>query len=434
LTEHSEERDHDKQKRSGHSKTAYELYEQGAALFQSKKSAQAIDLFRRALELDPRCRDAHFGLAKVMEAEGHLKEAEDEYLKVVASDPNDGEAWLWICILRLKLRRETDAERAGKKYMALEQTRETNWSKLRSNLREEYVLKSVITAGTTPARPSLERQTPAEPKLESLQSGSTRTASTITQTSTTSVASRTQDVHSSPQAPDESPSARTHSQVMRMSTPVSGGRQSVNDIDSWFDYAYLYINQGQYREAIRALDNIRGMDPDNKKAMRLIGEMYYRVEDYKRAVQVLSTSLGDNPEDSEGWYFLGHAQMKVGDDRGAVYSLTKSIELSPDNVTALGDLGTMLVKIGDYLRASKVLIRALKYQPNNSHLLISYAITLQKLGSTPQAMSVLKKVTSIEPGNPKAWHLLADLLTSQKRFAEANQARLKAEAIERRMQ
>jgi tetratricopeptide (TPR) repeat protein len=69
------------------------------------RDEEALFHFTRALELDPRLSDAACGRARVLQRQGHLKEAEDAYFRALEIDPACAEAQRAIPALRAQ--RET---------------------------------------------------------------------------------------------------------------------------------------------------------------------------------------------------------------------------------------------------------------------------------------------------------------------------------------
>lgn len=66
------------------------------------KDEEALFHFTRALELDPRLSDAACGRARVLQRQGHLKEAQEAYARALAIDPTCGEALRAIQLFQAK--------------------------------------------------------------------------------------------------------------------------------------------------------------------------------------------------------------------------------------------------------------------------------------------------------------------------------------------
>ena len=77
--------------------------EQGYQAFQKNDLAAARDSYQKALARDPNNRDALLGLAAIDVRSGQLEAAEARYLKVLETDPRDGQATAALVSLRGRL-------------------------------------------------------------------------------------------------------------------------------------------------------------------------------------------------------------------------------------------------------------------------------------------------------------------------------------------
>ena len=81
-----------------------ELFVSSARMFEHQgKTDNAVASYRKALEVDPNCRDALIGYARLEHRSGNLREAVGLYRRVVENDPQDAMASndLGLCLARL---------------------------------------------------------------------------------------------------------------------------------------------------------------------------------------------------------------------------------------------------------------------------------------------------------------------------------------------
>ncbi len=67
-------------------------YHYGMALFSVLKDGEALQYFKKALELDTRLSDAACGMGRALQRQGHLKEAEAAFNKALEIEPNSPDA------------------------------------------------------------------------------------------------------------------------------------------------------------------------------------------------------------------------------------------------------------------------------------------------------------------------------------------------------
>lgn len=85
------------------------LVNRGVALASTGRGAEAAQLFRRALQIDPTLQTAHMRLAQLLLAEGMTEEAADHAAAVIASNPRDAAAHNVLGVARAMEGRFTDA-------------------------------------------------------------------------------------------------------------------------------------------------------------------------------------------------------------------------------------------------------------------------------------------------------------------------------------
>lgn len=113
----------------------------------------------------------------------------------------------------------------------------------------------------------------------------------------------------------------------------------------WFNLGILYYYNERYREAIDSLSKALELlnieeeedkedfwDTDSSADYRYwLGRSYYMNEQCQEAINYLSKAVELNPDDYFNWYFLGSSYLDLKDYDNAVYSFNQCIKIDPNN-------------------------------------------------------------------------------------------------------
>jgi len=92
----------------------------GAVYYNKGNRAEARLCFERCLEVDPGHVEAHFNLANLLEESGSDEAALDHYLEALAADPLYPDLHINLALLYEKLTRRPDARRHWRRYLQLD--------------------------------------------------------------------------------------------------------------------------------------------------------------------------------------------------------------------------------------------------------------------------------------------------------------------------
>lgn len=140
------------------------------------------------------------------------------------------------------------------------------------------------------------------------------------------------------------------------------------DTDSSADYRYClgrsYYSNGQYDKAIEYLLKSVELTPEDDKYWYFLGHSYYRNEQYSEAIDSLSKAVELNPDDDYCWYWLGNSYLNLEDYNNAVYSFERSIEINPNDFDTWNDYGVALQRLNRIDEAKSAYSKALEIEPN----------------------------------------------------------------------
>lgn len=133
-------------------------------------------------------------------------------------------------------------------------------------------------------------------------------------------------------------------------------------------------------------------------------------------------ALEINPKDSNLLIQLSFVQDRAGQYQASEQTLRGLIEREPDNATALNNLGYFLLERGERLDEARALIeRAVSIEPTNGSFLDSLGWAHYKLGQLEEAREHLEKAIRYARHNPTIYEHLGDVLRDLGRHQEARQ-------------
>ncbi len=140
------------------------------------------------------------------------------------------------------------------------------------------------------------------------------------------------------------------------------------DTDSSADYRYClgrsYYSSGQYDKAIEPFSKATELNPENDIYWYFLGHSYYRNEQYSEAIDSLSKAVELNPDDDYCWYWLDNSYLNLEDYNNAVYSFKRSIEINPNDFDTWNDYGVALQRLNRIDEAKSAYSKALEIEPN----------------------------------------------------------------------
>lgn len=106
-----------------------ELYDQAVDLYADEKYDEAIEVYRKALEIDPRYTDAVHGIAMCYQAKGDIDMAIEVTRKHIEQDPEDILAFTNLSMFLQKKGMVPEAEAAGAEARRLDWKRQLREAK-----------------------------------------------------------------------------------------------------------------------------------------------------------------------------------------------------------------------------------------------------------------------------------------------------------------
>ena len=214
------------------------------------------------------------------------------------------------------------------------------------------------------------------------------------------------------------------------------------------------LRLGRPREALPFLNKAAIGDPKAAEPQLALGQASLANRQLKLAQDCYRRATELEPGNAEAWYGLGITsrglaerglkQASAAGVRGeaieqspqgldakkelaeAQHAMSRAVEIDPDNVKAHMMLAESFRSAGQKDKSVAEYDAILHSHPNFTPALIGKANTYWKFAEVDEAMETIEKVRRLAPDDPEANGILADLLVTRKRYAEAKPLASKA--------
>lgn len=115
---------------------------------------------------------------------------------------------------------------------------------------------------------------------------------------------------------------------------------------------------GDFRQTISTLNSALRLNPQNEKALFLLGRIYLDQGQIENAVVILQRLVEFKPRYPEAQLYLGRAYFKAHDYESAIDHLAAALAVNANSYDALVDRAEAQISIGDYESAKTDLITA----------------------------------------------------------------------------
>lgn len=102
----------------------------------------------------------------------------------------------------------------------------------------------------------------------------------------------------------------------------------------WFQNADIHIQEKNYSNAIQCIDKVIEINPDDVKALIILGIIRSIEKNFQESIRCLETASKINPNNFDIWCYLGFAYSKEKNFPEAIRCLNRGLGISQDNITA----------------------------------------------------------------------------------------------------
>jgi tetratricopeptide (TPR) repeat protein/serine/threonine protein kinase len=166
------------------------------------------------------------------------------------------------------------------------------------------------------------------------------------------------------------------------------------------------------------------MTPDH----RAINPLY----DPARADELFTTALARSNREAEIYTERGNVRFSLNRYRDAELDLRRAIELAPGNLAAKLNLSAVLRTLGNHEDAVALTSAATEAAPQSWHVWATHGMSLYQAGQAADALQAIERSLELQPDRPAAYHNLAHISLSLRRYEDAQKHAEKALELEPR--
>ena len=212
-------------------------------------------------------------------------------------------------------------------------------------------------------------------------------------------------------------------------------KQNPVDANAYFDRGQIYLEEGDYDNAILDFTEAVALKPDFAEAYLKRGQAYHDKRDYKKAVADFTKLVKLKPNDAHAYALRGQAYLKKGSYYRAVFDFTDAIVLKPDYADAYAGRGRAYQvrnNKGDEDCAFADFNKAIELNPNRADAYAGRGRSYLFMGEHDKAIADLTQGIQLEPDDFStllAYQFRALAYASKGDMKSAAADRAKAEAL-----
>ncbi|MCB8764119.1 tetratricopeptide repeat protein [Planktothrix agardhii] len=190
----------------------------------------------------------------------------------------------------------------------------------------------------------------------------------------------------------------------------------------------IYINQGQFEDAIKACNQLLQIQSDYAPGYKLMADIFQRQGKLQDAQEWYTRTLELQPNWPEVHANLGSLYAKSQQWQQAIACYQKAVTLKPDFTGAYRNLAKVWTQLNQPQKSAQALYQAFKLEPNQAtaeeHFNLGQQLAQQ--GATTEAQICYRNAIALDPNLTPAHQSLANLLKDQGKAQEATQVYRKA--------
>lgn len=162
------------------------------------------------------------------------------------------------------------------------------------------------------------------------------------------------------------------------------------------ELANVYLNSGDYDDAIKALEPLATGEQD-KRARAMLVFAHLRKKDFQEALRLTESLVADYPDEPGMLTLLGGVQMAKGDEEAARSAFEQALAIDENFIPARHNLARLYFQKKDYAAADRELDVILARDGKNLVALIGKAQVTERLGDREAALEWWEKARSSHP-------------------------------------
>lgn len=306
-----------------------------------------VNLYKKAINIDPKYADAHYNLAKLYQDLGELGPALELYNKVIELNPRDKDTYFNLGKL---YQEQNDPQKAISAYNQTIQIDPENPDLYINVLKSltEAVLKDKENTVYIEARGKI---------MEGFRNlARLNRESEVFYANLGDVYQELKDYHSAKAA-------------YEMALDINP-----NYINALNNLGNTYVQMGQLKEAVILFQKVLGISPRDFHAHLNLGVVYSRLENYPKAIEFYEKTIRINPRDAQAYFQLGFIYELKGQSQKAVENYQKTVQLKPDDAEAYYNLGNVYARLNQNDKAIESYLKTVEINPNHVNAFVNLSI------------------------------------------------------------
>ena len=168
---------------------------------------------------------------------------------------------------------------------------------------------------------------------------------------------------------------------------------------------------GNLEEAEKHLRQILAKDPDNTRALRMLGNIALELNRHKAARRMLKRAVELQPDFAPGWNDLANVYMKTDDYEQALNAVERAIEIDPALAMSHVTRGNILTRAQRHEESLQAYRDALEINSVNVAALSGMGHVLKTVGRQEEAIGSYRNCIEAHPYFGEAYWSLANLKT-----------------------
>ena len=169
--------------------------------------------------------------------------------------------------------------------------------------------------------------------------------------------------------------------------------------------------EGRLEDAEKILRELLAGDPENSKALRMLGMIALDANRFKAARKMLERAVELSPGSVLGWNDLANFHLKQDRYDEALKSVQRAVDLDPKMVHSYVMRGNILTKAQRHEESLVAYRKALEISPLNAGALSGMAHVLKTIGRQDESVEAYRKCIQAHPHFGEAYWSLANLKT-----------------------
>lgn len=189
-------------------------------------------------------------------------------------------------------------------------------------------------------------------------------------------------------------------------------KNSIARDENIIDQANRFLLAGRAADTERLLSAVLQQDPNHPDALLILGRLRSQQQRFAEAESLFQKHLAVRTNSVQGWMQLGITRFRQEQWPAAADAFTQAIRIKPDYAEAHANLGFAYSRQGQIQRAIESFQNALRCQPADARAHASLAEEYLRAGQKREAAQSAAAALAINPQEPRALRVITALKSS----------------------